>query len=277
MKSAIRLLSLVTFPLLTMTGCGSLNLGQAVQVSLDPATQSAKLEVELSDGFQVNMAGQYLIEENWGRIYFVQPTKTTNAKIGVEVSVASIAGSSLNFSTISALPNGAPLPVAVSGPLFAIPVLHDANFDLKAAVSITPELQVGALVGIQAFSTKYVIPGVAVCQNFRNSAKVAFAAICIYGPSASGKDSGGIFLGGSFGQVIPSSILNSSQPASGSVALASRSSVFALSAAPALSLNPMNMSATAFDQVTFDPKKQMMTSQGQKSLNNVLKVLKVRN
>lgn len=284
MKSFKRILGIVALPMvaLSFVGCGdATNLGQNVQLILDPASQSAKLEVEMTNGLQVSAAGSYLIQNNWGHLYFVDATKTTNAKIGIEVSLAEILKHQLNFALLNSLPNGAPLPVAVTPPVLGIPVVKNSNFDFKAVLSLTPELQLGALVGISAFSTKYVIPGVAICQNFRNSEKAAYAAVCIYGPSANSSESGGVFIGGTFGNVIPADMIASSTPIATNLAM--RSSVFALSSKASesnfsgLNLPAMNISSNQFEDSIHDPKKQVFTSQGAKSLKNVKNVLKVRN
>lgn len=265
-----------------MTGCGSTsitNIGQNIQVSLDPLTQQAKLEVEMTSGLQVSMAaGNYLIQGNWGDVYFVDATKTTNSKIGIALNIATIVGEQLNFSVINALPNAAPLPIALTGPLFQIPVTHTSSMDVSAVLSLTPELQLGAMVGISQFSSQYVIQGVAVCQNFRDSSNVAYAAICLYGPS--GTKNGGIFIGGTLGNVIPANLIASSSatvPSSKAMTL-QRSAVFTmpLSSMADLNLPATNTSSAKFTQNIYDPKNQVYTSAGLRSYNNVQKVLKVR-
>jgi hypothetical protein len=281
MKSLAKVCGIVAMPVIAsvMVGCGdSTNLGQNVQVILDPTAQTAKIEVELTNGLQVSAAGDYLIQQNWGRVYFVDATKTANSKIGVEVSMAKIIGQQLNFGLLSSLPNGAPLPVAVTAPLFAIPVMQNANFDIKAALSLTPELQLGAVVGIKAFNSKYVIPGIALCQNFRNANNEAYAAVCLYGPAADNSTNGGIFIGGTFGNVIPTHIA-SAVPTTTNLSM--RSAMFAMAmpssdTASELRLPAINMLSAQYFEEIHDPKNKMYTSEGLKSLKNVQKVLKVK-
>ena len=145
-------------------------------------------------------------------------------------------------------------------------------------LSLTPELQLGANVGIKAFTTNYVVPGVALCQNFRNSANQAYAAVCLYGPNAATGRNGGIFLGGTFGEVIKSQMLTAQSSASPQ---AIRMMSFA--AEPAfevptsqLVMETKETKSEQFSITMHDPEKQLSGSKGLKTLRNVQKILAVR-
>jgi hypothetical protein len=146
-------------------------------------------------------------------------------------------------------------------------------------LALAPELQLGMTVGMKVFSTKYVLPGFAVCQNFRNSNKVAYAALCIYGPTADNNTWGGIFLGGNFGEVIPTNVLspviasNGNTSASRSFSLESKSSVFAMDS---VKFKEMSTQSTDWDDSVHDPKKELRGSKGYKTYRNIEKVLRVR-
>ncbi|MBN8555545.1 MAG: hypothetical protein J0L93_08885 [Deltaproteobacteria bacterium] len=266
MKSTFKVLGAVFMPAVLLTGCGSLQLGDNVQLKLNPETQTANLEVEMSDGLQVSMTGDYPIANGKGRLYFVDATKTTNARIGVEVNLAAVAGSTMtDMGAITTLPNGSPLPVAMTPPLLTIPVLKNANFSLDAAFALSPDLQIASLIGIQQFSAKYVPAGIALCQNFRDSNNVAFAAVCIFGASASGK-TGGIFVGANFGEVLNMDNL-----------LASKSSSAKLFASSApFTIQAKAISSSNFTSTMVDPKNLLKGSAVSKTISNVQKVLSVR-
>ncbi len=283
MRALTKLMGVLILPVaVLMTGCGDSSLGQKASFKLDPITQSAKFEVEMTNGLEVSMAGNYLIQNNWGHVYFVSATKSNNARIGIAVDLLAVIGHQIDLPIISSLPNGAPLPVAVTPPLFSIPVHKDNNFNLKALLSLAPDLQMGVLAGIKAFSTKYVLPGFAVCQNFRNADKVAIAAICIYGPNADNTESGGVMIGGSFGNVLPSNVSEviTNVASSQSMTLAATSSrafkVGARNEMPSLNLSPMASVVENFDKSSYDPKNELFTSKGYKTYRNVEKFLKVK-
>jgi hypothetical protein len=276
MKSIIQIISVFLMPALFLTGCGDLKIGDKVQLRLDPATQTANLEVEMSDGLQVSLNGDFPIADGKGRLYFVDATKTTNAKIGVEVNLAVLAGSTVihDIGTISTLPNGAALPVAMTPPLMTIPVVHNANYNLDAAFTLTPDVQIAALIGIKQFSAKYVPAGVAVCQNFRNADNLAFAAVCLYGASADGK-SGGIFVGADMGPVLDLNGIIPSNPQRNSVSLMASSAPFTLDSR-SLNFQARSTTSTKFDSSIVDPRRDLQGNKGIKAWNNVQKVLSVR-
>lgn len=270
MKSIVLVPGLLAAALLT-TGCGDLSIGDKVQVNLDVERQTAQLTVEMSDGLQINMLnGSYPIADGKGQLIFVPATKTQNARIGVEVNLTALAAGQLaGIGTVSTLPNGSPLPVAMTAPLLSIPAVHNNNFAVDALLAVTPELQIGATVGIAQMNTKYIPGGISVCQNFRNDQNVAFAAICLYGPGEN--KSGGVFVGANFGDVF-----NFSAP---EIEDSNSMMLFAATAPQARmasSFSPISMSSTKYSMHKFDPKKDLDGSRGQKTLRNVQKILSVR-
>ena len=272
MKSIFLLPALLTAALVT-SGCGSLSLGDKVQLNLDPETQMAQLSIEMSDGLQINMLdGSYPIADGRGRLIFTPASRTENARIGVEVDLAALAAGQLaNIGTTSTLPNGSPLPVAINAPLLMIPVIKNNNFDVNALLSISPELQIGAAVGIAQMSSSYIPNGIAVCQNFRNAENVAFAAICLYGPST-GK-SGGVFVGANLGDVFD---MNEAAP----MVASSNSRALMVASAPQRlvlnSFNPVSISSTTWSEQMYDPSKKLVGSNGQKVLRNAQRILKIK-
>lgn len=257
---------------LLVTGCGSLTLGDKFQVQVDPATQTARLTVEMSDGLQINMLnGEFPIANGQGKLIFVPATREENARIGVEVNLVALAGGQFtNIGAVSTLPNGAPLPVAITPPLLSIPVIKNNNFDVDALLSITPEVQIGAAVGISQINSRYVPGGISVCQNFRNEQGLAFAAICLYGPN--GNESGGIFVGANLGDILN---LDQQQP----MAMTAARSAFAMSAETEsfsrLSLNPVDMTSSNWAHSIHDPSK-VLNRTWQKAERNVRRILRAQ-
>lgn len=253
------------------SGCGNLSLGDKVQLNLDAERQVAQLSVEMSDGLQINLLnGAFPIAGGKGQLIFTPATRTTNARIGVEVNLAALAaGQMADVGSISTLPNGSPLPVAINAPLLTVPVIQNRNFDVNAVFSITPELQIGAAVGITQMSNQYIPDGIAVCQNFRNEQNFAFAAVCLYGPST-GK-SGGVFVAANLGDVFNSFELEPEM-------LASTSSRALMVAAPQASVmkafNPISMSSKNWSSEMYDPRNKLSGSSGQKALRNAQRILK---
>jgi hypothetical protein len=276
MKSVLSIAALATVPAL-LVGCGSFQLGDNVTLKLDAEHQTANLEVQMSDGLEVSLNGEFPLANGQGRIYFAPATQTETAKIGIEANLAVIAGGSvINMETISTLPSGAMLPVAMTPPLLVARVLKNANYDISAAFTLVPELQLGAVVGITQMNAQYIpTGGLAICQNFRNENKVAFAAICVYGPTAT--TSGGIFIGSNFGDVLNNSEIstpaNSSSVARSAMALSSSSAPFVMNR------NVLSTSSNVHSSNWVDSNSgvKMLTSRTrQKAANNILKILRKR-
>lgn len=272
MKSILSIVSLFTVPAL-LVGCGSFQLGQNVSLSLDTETQTAKLEIVMGDGLEVNMNGSFPIEGGKGSIYFVPATKTTPAKIGFEANLAVIAGSQLaGIGTIATMPNGAPLPVAMTPPLLEVQVIKNANFNVAADFAITPELQLGATIGIAKMSTQYIpAGGLSLCQNFRNQDHLAFAAVCVYGPN--GVKSGGIFIGANFGNVLGNVIQPNTNVASMSMALSQASEPRLVE--QAVVFQSMHQSSSNWVESSTSWNNLSSRTQ-QKAANNVYSILKKR-
>jgi len=263
---------------LVFTGCGSLSLGDQVQIQVDPQTQNARLTVEMSDGLQVNLLnGEYPLPEGKGKLIFVPATKTANARIGVEVNLAALAGGNLGIGAITTLPNGAPLPVAMTPPLLSVPVIKNGNFDVDALFSVTPEVQIGAAVGIKQLSNKYIPGGVSICQNFRNEEGLAFAAVCLYGPSEN--KTGGIFVGANFGDLLnidqPADPVDGETPVSPAPLMARSMFSVASKSMPKLSLDPVDMISSDWGHSMHDPSKSL-TKNWQKTEKNVRTVLRAK-
>lgn len=277
---------LAAFAALTLTACGDDSLGDRVNISLDPLEQTAALEVEMSDGLQVNLNGEFDIADGYGTLRFEPATRVDNAKIVVEFDVAQAINDQLDgYALVTELPNNSPLPVAMTPPLIGIPVLDNGDISVKAAASILPELQVGALIGISQFQTRYFPQGVSICQNFRNEEGYAFAAVCLYGPGSN--ESGGIFVGGNFGQVLDMDLF---QPGMGE-ALAStdlgqsRSSLALVSAASQVQPVAMSRAAVmqssseeswAWTEERYDPRRKLRGRKGLKALRNAKRILRAR-
>ncbi len=262
---------------LIFTGCGSLTLGDKVQVQVDPVTQNARLTVEMSDGLQVNLLnGEYPLPDGKGKLIFVPATKTSNARIGVEVSLASLAGGNMGIGSITTLPNGAPMPVAMTPPLLSVPVIKNGNYDVDALFSVTPEVQIGAAIGIKQLSNKYIPGGVSLCQNFRNEEGLAFAAVCLYGPSDA--KSGGIFVGANFGDLLNldegTDPVDGTEPDPVPAPMAARS-LFSVKSMPQLNLNSMSVISSDWGHTIHDPSKSL-SKNWQKAEKNVRAILKAK-
>jgi len=264
--------SVILLPILALTafmasGCGDLSIGDQVQLNVDLQTQTAELSVEMSDGLQINMLnGAFPLPDGAGELVFVPATQQANARIAVRANLAVLAGDYLgNINAISSLPNGSPLPVAVTPPLLSVPVLQNQNFKVAANFSITPEVQIGATIGIAQLNSRYVPEGIAICQNFRNEQNLAFAAVCLYGPGQN--EYGGIFVGANLGDLFH----QEQSPALASAML--------MSSAPMSRLSSSASWASSSDDYSFqthDPKRDLTGSRGLKALRNVQKILRVR-
>lgn len=276
MKQVLKMLMGIVVPTSFLIGCGSASIGKSVQVKLDPDQKTANLELEMGDGLEVSLAGSFPLANGVGELYFTQATRETNAKIGLRVLVSKLIDDKINI--ISALPSGAPLPAAILPPLFKVPVSKSQEFDLNAVFSLTPELQMGALIGMKVLSTNYMISGVALCQNFRNSENRAFAAACLYGPNPSSSQFGGIFLGGTFGDVIKSNLLAKMSPKDSIsprvMKMSAASEVF--EADESFDLPAIEESSSTFDQGIHDPEKKLAGSKGLKMHRNLEKIFRVR-
>ncbi len=199
-------LSLLTATLLQ--GCGGASFGDRFNISLDPNEGVARVEVTMSDGLEVSLAGEFPVDQ-YGSISFIPGTRTERAKIVFEYSLEHlIAGQLGGFGAVTQLPNGAPLPTPMMGPLVKIPVLPNGSIKVDAVLGLVPELQLGAIISIAQFRTQYFPPGIAISQTFRNQEGIAFAAISLYGPGVNNSVSGGVFVGANFGEVLDLNNLN---------------------------------------------------------------------
>ena len=263
-----------------LSACGGTSLSDQIRIVLDPDTQVASLQVDMSDGLEVALEGEFEIAEGYGSLSLVRATKESNAKINVSFDLAKLAKDQLGgYGAVSSLPNNAPLPVALTPPLVKIPVVDKGQIQLDALASIVPELQVGAFVHIAQFKTQYFPQGVAICQNFRNSEGLAFAAVCIYGPGE--EKSGGIFVGGNCGDVLNLGVGQPDEPQSDELFAVSRSQMFA-AASRDVSVNPIesfvskNVGSLFWDEQRFDPKNDLRGSRGYKAMRNAQKILRSR-
>lgn len=259
----IGILGLLT---LILVGCGGLSLGDRVELKINPADQSAQVSVEMSDGLEVGMSGEFPIAGGRGYLTLIPATKTENARIAIKVYMATLVGGQLDTGVVMTLPNGAPLPVSLTPPLLQVNVLNSNSFDLAALFSVTPELQVAGVIGIGQFSNQYVPEGIAVCQNFRNAEKLAFAAVCIYGPKGK-KVKGGLFVGGNFGEI---GALNDIISPSVTRSLLASSSVYPLK------LSELNIASDQWQESIHDPEHQLQGEKALKTVRNVQKVLKAK-
>jgi|GEM_PF-7093529 len=266
---------------LALTGCGDTSLGDNVSINLDPVAQVAKVEVTLSNGLEVNMSGDFPIANGYGTLSFVPATKTDNAKIVISFDLAQAISDQMNgYGIRNQLPNGAPFPVAMTPPLFDIPVTQQGGITVDALAAILPELQVGALVGIPQFKSQYFPAGVSICQNFRDSNNYAYAAVCLYGPGAN-NEPGGIFVGADFGQVLDNNTIQQSQQ----IASLQRSHNALMSASVASEIQPLsdaqivaniNKKSWNWTEQKHDPKRQLSGLRGYKALQNAKKILSVK-
>lgn len=254
-----------------LTGCGGTSLGDQISIFLDPHEQTATVEVKMSDGLEVHLDGEFPIANGYGLLSFVPATKKENARIRIEFDLNQIVNDQLGgYQVMSRLPNDAPFPVAMTPPLVRIPVVDKGSVTASALAAVVPELQVGALIGIAQFKTQYFPQGVAICQNFRNQQGYAYAAICLYGPSA--RESGGIFLGGNFGEVFDSQELLATSSANRTLMAVQRSQ----SINPLDQLKRIHVNSWSWDEQRYDPRRDLSGSKGQKALDNAKKILKAR-
>jgi hypothetical protein len=254
-----------------LVGCGDSKLGDQIEIILDPLTQTARVELDMADGLEVSMDGKFDIANGYGSIYLQRATKTENAKIVVELHVSQVIGDPLGgLPILTQLPNGAPLPVSMTPPLFKVPVTKQGSFTLDALFALNPELQVGALVGISHFNSNVFPIGVSICQNFRNSDRIAFASVCLYGPGSQG--SGGIFVGGNFGDVLG---LDDFIP---ELISSPRHALMAVSAADQVSSVQSDVQAKSrqWSEQRHDPRRRLSGSNGSRALRNAENILKVR-
>jgi hypothetical protein len=277
MKTVLMNIALVGGLAWMLTGCGDTSVGDRVGMSINPDDQTASFDIELSDGLEIAVSGEFPIADGAGSLSFVPATREQNAKIRVKVYLAALVGDELdNISAVDSLPNGSPLPVAVLAPLLSIPVIEEGSVTADALFSVTPELQLGAMVGIEAFNSNNVPNGISICQNFRNDEKVAFAAICLYGPS--GTERGGIFVGGTFGDVLGGVI--DSDDGEGNILLASTALTTVNmnddSDEVNLNLSAMNISSMMWSEQRHDPRRRLRGRRGSRAMKNVRRILSIR-
>lgn len=185
------------------TGCGNQGLTDSLNIFLDPDEQVARMEVQLGDGLEVQLDGEFPLADGYGRLFFEPATRVENSRIIVELDVGRIVQDQIDldgYGVITGLPNGASLPVSMTPPLIGVPVTQGGSVNVTAAIGIYPELQIGAVIDVAELRAGNFPEGVSICQNFRNEDNYAFASACLYGPS-NGR-SGGIFIGGNFGDVL---------------------------------------------------------------------------
>lgn len=274
----------------TMTACGGDSLGDRADLQIDPSTGEAVFEIEMSDGLEVALAGEFDIGgDGYGSIEFVPATRSSNAAIAIKIDLLQIVEDQVDIGDLGAglvnsLPNDAPLPVAMSGPLASIPVIQNGSVQVDAVVGLIPELQMGAMVYIDQFQSRYFPRGVSICQNFRNSENVAFAAVCLFGPGDS--TSGGIFIGGNFGQVLDFELPVLPQPEEPELlAMSSFSSLSALRsssssrAAKSSAAKPQMVMVAGADELSYlwteqrhDPRRKLK----RKHLRTAKKILRAR-
>lgn len=256
-------------------GCGGVELGEQVKLKLDPLAQTAALEVEMSSGTELSLAGEFPLDEGRATLSFVPATRMENAKIRVNVDLSELTGGYLSqLGSVATLPNGAPLPVAMTPPLVAARVIKNQGFEVDAVLAMVPELQVGALVGIDKMSNRYVPEGLSLCQNFRNQENKAIAAICVYGPG--NNRFGGVFVGANFGEVIRERDSTDVEEVQSLVA----GRAFLMSTAPAASYqldSALDFSSRDWTAQTHDPKKRLHNpSTARKTYNNLSKIFGVK-
>jgi hypothetical protein len=276
----LKTLGVLLFSGVLLAACGNSRLSDQASVSFDPFTQSARLEIDMADGVEVAMAGDFQFGNGIGRIRMQPATRVDNAKIVVELSAAHLIGNPLgNLGSVTELPNGSPFPVAVQPPLYKIPVTQQGAVRLEALLSIVPELQLGALVHINQFSANVFPAGVSICQNFRNSDRIAFAAVCLYGPGSQG--SGGIFVGGNLGNVLgldEDSWMNPQAEQLRASMSQSRYSLSNVRVADQLVASAAETydSSREWQEQRHDPRRRLSGSNGSRALRNAERILKVR-
>ncbi len=269
MIRSIKVLAFGVLSSMSLVACGDTPIADKVHLVLDPEQQIARLEVEMGDGLEVSINGEFPIADGYGRLIFVPATREQNAQIWVEVDLEAVISNQFGeYGLISTLPNGANLPVAILPPLIAIPVSQSSSFDLTAGLSIAPEFQLAGIIGIKQFSSNYVPMGIAVCQNFRNAENIAFAAVCLYGPG--NNTSGGIFIGANFGDILN---LDSEPQQQQNRLMMSQSAVFS---APTQLADAVNVRSAKWESSVHDPRNDLRGSKGAKTYRNVMKVLRKR-
>lgn len=259
-----------------LSGCGNSSLADRMNISLDPEDQVARVEVDMSDGLEIQLDGDFDIADGYGTLHFEPATRQENAKIVVEFDLAKVVDDQLGgYGVVTKLPNGTDLPVSMSPPLFGIPVIQNGGIQVTALAAIIPELQVGAFIDIEAFNSRNFPVGVTICQNFRNSDNYAYASACLYGP-ANGR-SGGIFIGGNFGDVLDLEDVPAPSPllAFNQTGLSLRSSAVVASASQ-LKLSSVSEESELWTESRIDSKKQLRGSKGRKALRNVKRILRAR-
>jgi hypothetical protein len=291
MIRAIQAVSLTLMGAVVLTGCGGSSLSDSAHVYIDPVDGTAGIEIEMSDGMQVNLDGEFPLGGNgYGVISFVQPTRTENGKIRISVDLQAMVDDQVgDYAPVTSLPNGAPLPAAVIPPLFSVPVISGST-SVNAVVSVIPELQLGAMVQMAAFNSSRFPAGVAICQNFRNAEGLAYAAVCLFGPGQN--ESGGVFIGGTLGEVfdnndiegvIESDDLISFRQAdprmarqSGMMAAMLSTKDSEVSTLRSLVTHREEATSTSWEEERYDPSRRLSGSNGRKALNNARKILKAR-
>lgn len=276
MTRVVQTLCLSLFGAMALTGCGN-SLADRMDLLLDPDNNFAKVEVEMSDGLEVRLDGSFDIANGYGNLTFEPATRRDNAKIVLEFDLLRVAEDQLGTTQlVTELPNNAgPLPVAMTPPLIGIDVMENRDFDVDALVSVVPELQAGALVGIDKFRSRYIPQGASICQNFRNSDGLAVAALCVYGP---GDESGGIFIGGNFGDVF--NLDESPSDDSNLMAMSSFTALNRSTIDEQLTIKDhvrsFAVSSYSWDEERHDPRRKLRGSKGKRAMDNVKKILRVR-
>lgn len=290
MNRIFHLVSLGVVGLLFLSGCGGSSLGDSVHVFIDPVEGLAGLDVEMSDGMQVNLDGEFNIGgDGYGTISFVQPTRRENGRIRITVDLSKMAADQIGYlEPVRELPNGAPLPAAVLPPLFKVPVINSGSVTVDAALSVIPELQLGAIIHVSQMNSNRFPNGVAICQNFRNKDRMAYAAVCLFGPG-NGK-SGGIFVAGTLGEVFDLDQYIPQQEVQQSDLMARSADTRLMASAIIQSPKTQEVlaqqrvlveereEATSWDwkEQRYDPRNRLSGSRGQSALNNARNILKRR-
>jgi len=270
-------LGLLTATLLQ--GCGGASLGDNVKVLLSPETGKAHVEVTMSGGLEIALTGEFPVDR-YGKIKFVPGTRTERAKIVFEFDLATlVAGQLGGFGALSALPNGAPLPIPMMGPLVKIPVTQRGAITVDAVLGIAPELQLGASIAIAQFRSGNFPSGVAISQTFRNKDGVAFAVISLYGPGVNGVP-GGVFIGANFGEVLDIGGLTPSSAGELMAASSNRAMMASVSTSSrfnAESLEEVSENSGEWDETRHDPQGKLRNSRNAyNALQNAKIILKKR-
>lgn len=275
MKSFIPVIGFSLVSAIILQGCGNDQLGKDIKLGFDATTGQATLDLSMGDGLEVALNGEFPIANGLGSLTFVPATRTDNAKIRIAFDATRAMNEQLGgYGVSTTLPNGAPMPVAMTPPLITIPVLKKGEITVDALLAIVPELQVGANVHIAQFKSKYFPAGIAICQNFRNEERVAFAAVCIFGPSDT--RSGGIFIGANLGE-----ILNLNDLIAPPAAVAASSNRALLSSARELNqvqyamahVESVEVQSDEWTEERYDPNNQLSGQRGLKAFMNAKKIL----